>query len=65
MKSHFRFQMSSLLERFSSPRLETFIERGHIVRDMNQEAQDMRIISRLHTLLRGRAGIGIILMPTP
>lgn len=55
---------SSLLERLNSSRLDMFIERGHIVRDMNQEAQDMRIISRLHTLLRGRAGIGIVLMPT-
>ena len=55
---------SSLLERLSSSRLETLIERGHIVRNMNQEAQDMRIISRLHTLLMSRRSVGIVLMPT-
>ncbi|MBQ3395305.1 MAG: radical SAM protein, partial [Synergistaceae bacterium] len=55
---------SSLLERLSSSRLETLIERGHIVRNMNQEAQGMRIISRLHTLLMSRRFVGIVLMPT-
>ena len=55
---------SSLLERLSSSRLETLIERGHIVSSQEQEAQDMRIISRLHTLLKGRGGVGLILMPT-
>ena len=54
----------SRLERLSSSRLETFIERGHIVSNPEQEEQDMRIISRLYTLLRGRGGVGLVLMPT-
>ena len=55
---------SSLLERLSSSSLETLIERGHVVKDSEQEMQDSRIISRLHTLLMDRRGVGIILMPT-
>lgn len=55
---------SSLLERLSSSRLDMLIERGHIVSGLNQEAQDMRIISRLHTLLMSRGSVGIVLMPT-
>lgn len=54
----------SLLERFSSSRLEMLIDRGHVVNDLEQEAQDLRIISRLHTLFMSRGRAGIVLMPT-
>lgn len=54
----------SLLERFSPSKLEMLIDRGHIVNDLEQEAQDLRIISRLHTLIVGRGEAGIVLIPT-
>ena len=54
----------SLLERFSPSKLEMLIDRGHVVNDSEQEAQDLRIISRLYTLLMGRRGVRIVLIPT-
>ncbi|MBQ7220221.1 MAG: radical SAM protein, partial [Synergistaceae bacterium] len=54
----------SLLQELPKSRLETLTDRGHIVSNEAQESEDLRIISRIHTLLYGRGGIGLVLAPT-
>ena len=54
----------SLLQELPKSRLETLTDRGHIVSSEAQESEDLRIISRIHTLLYGRGGVGLILAPT-
>ena len=54
----------SLLQELPKSRLEALTDRGHIVSNQAQESEDLRIISRIHTLLYGRGGIGLVLAPT-
>lgn len=54
----------SLLQRLPKSRLEALTDRGHIVSSEAQESEDLRIISRIRTLLYGRGRIGLVIAPT-
>ena len=45
-------------------RKKYFVKRGHITEDLEHEQENLRLISKLHSLTRGKTNIGIIIAPT-
>ncbi len=54
----------SMLESLNPSRITLLAERGHITLNEAREDEDLRIISRLNTMLQKRNGVGIVLLPT-
>lgn len=57
-------QDASQLEALTPSRTELLTERGHIIENDAQEDEDLRIISRINTMLQSRNGVGVVLLPT-
>ena len=54
----------SQLEALNPSRIELLTERGHITLNETLEDEDLRIISRINTMIQTRNGVSIVLLPT-
>ena len=54
----------SLLSSLTPSRIELLTERGHLTENEALENEDLRMISRINTMVQSRNGVGLILLPT-
>ena len=54
----------SLLSSLTTSRIELLTERGHLTENEALENEDLRMISRINTMVQSRNGVGLILLPT-